>query len=155
MSHINATLLHNNTIAGGAVTHAGQMFFDQDLLDLVELVEPYSSNTQELTTNEKDGFFMQEAEGYDPMVEYVLLGEDVSEGLFGWVTMGIDSTYTRKVYVAGYWTDEGGVANANPGMGGPEGGFPSGFPGFPTSGSPSSSASGSRATSTWSSIRWT
>jgi hypothetical protein len=167
MSHINATLLPNNTIAGGAVTHVGQAFFDQDLLSLVERVEPYASNTQAIMTNEQDGIFMQEAEGYDPMVEYVLLGDDVSQGLFGWITFGIDSTYSRNVSAAASWTDKGGVANPNPGFGGPggpggpggfpsgfpgfpSGGFPSGFPGFPTGGFPRptrSSASGPRTTS--------
>ena len=115
------------------------MFFDQDLLQSVEKVEPYASNTQQITTNAEDFIFLQEATGYDPMVEYVLLGDDVSQGLFGWVTFGIDSTYSRNVSNAATWTDHGGVPNPNGfGSGGPPpGGFPSGFPGFPSGGFPS------------------
>lgn len=140
MSHLNATLNSNNTLSGGAITHVGQMFFDQDLISLVETTEPYASNTQELTTNAEDSIFEGEADGYDPVVEYVLLGDDVSEGIFAWIAFGMDSTSAYNISAAAYWTENGGVVNENAGggMGGgpPSGAFPSGGA-RPTGGSPS------------------
>ncbi|KAF2117780.1 extracellular dioxygenase-like protein [Lophiotrema nucula] len=133
MSHVNASVLGNNTIAGGAITHVGQMFFDQDLVTLVEATEPYTSNTQVLTTNAEDDIFAGEAEGYDPVVEYVLLGDDVSEGIFAWIAFGQDSTAAYNITAAATLTENGGVANPNSGAGGPGGAPPSGS-GAPPSG---------------------
>lgn len=72
-------------------------------------------------------------------MEYVFLGDDVSDGLFAWITVGIDGTEDSDVTPAAYYTEEGGVENENSGMG--MGGPP------PGSGSSSTaSASGSRST---------
>jgi hypothetical protein len=131
MSHLNATVNANNTLSGGSITHVGQMFFDQDLVTLVEATEPYASNTQELTTNEEDTIFSGESDGYDPVVEYVLLGDDVSEGIFAWIAFGMDSSSAYNISAAAYWTENGGVVNENAG-GGMGGGPPSG--GSPPSG---------------------
>lgn len=128
MSHLNATALPNNTLSGGAITHVGQMFFDQDLVTLVEATEPYASNTQELTINSVDTIFSQESEGYDPVAEYVLLGDDVSEGIFAWIAFGMDSTAAYNISAAAYWTESGGVVNENAGGGMGGGAPPSGFP---------------------------
>ncbi|KAF2018155.1 protocatechuate 3,4-dioxygenase beta subunit [Aaosphaeria arxii CBS 175.79] len=113
MSHLNATTLPNNTISGGSITHVGQTFFDQDLISLVEETDIYASNTQELTTNADDTIFSGEADGYDPVVEYVLLGEDVSCGVFGWIAFGMDSTAAYNISAAAYWTENGGVVNSD------------------------------------------
>ncbi|KAH7125289.1 extracellular dioxygenase [Dendryphion nanum] len=126
MSHLNATALPNNTLSGGAITHVGQMFFDQDLVTLVEAEEPYLSNTQELTTNAEDTIFSEESDGYDPVVEYVLLGDNISEGVFAWIAFGMDSTAAYNISAAAYWTENGGVVNENAGSGGGGGAPPSG-----------------------------
>jgi hypothetical protein len=102
------------------------MFFDQDLISLVETEEPYASNTQELTVNADDSILSEEAADVDPFVEYVLLGEDISEGLFGWLDFGMDSTSAYNITPAVYWTEDGGVANPNSGGGGGPGGAPPG-----------------------------
>lgn len=138
MSHLNATVLPNNTLAGGAITHVGQMFFDQNLVTLVEATEPYASNTQELTTNAEDSIFSGEADGYDPVVEYVLLGDDVSEGIFAWIAFGMDATSAYNITAAAYWTENGGVANEDAGSGMGGGAPPSGAPGSAPTGAPPS-----------------
>lgn len=137
MSHLNATLNSNNTLSGGSITHVGQMFFDQDLITVVEEVEPYVSNTQELTTNEEDSIMSEESEGYDPVVEYVLLGDDVSAGVFGWIAFGMDSTAAYNITPAAYLTSDGGVENENSGAG-MGGGPPSGA--IPTGAAPTSTS---------------
>lgn len=133
MTHtLNATVNSNNTLAGNSVSHVGQMFFDQDLIELVDAVEPYASNTQVITENSEDSILSEEASDVDPMVEYVLLGDDVSEGIFGWLAFGMDSGSSYDVTPAANLYAEGGVANANSGMGG--GGSPPG--GNSTDGAP-------------------
>lgn len=42
-----------------------------------------------------------EAEGSDDFVEYIFLGDDVSDGVFAWISIGIDPTMDREVEAAG------------------------------------------------------
>jgi hypothetical protein len=84
--------------------------------------------------NANDGILAEEADEIDPFMEYVFLGDDVSDGIFAWISVGIDGTKDKSVTPAAYYTEEGGVENEDGGFGGgpPPGGFPSGFPsGFP------------------------
>ncbi|KAK7225191.1 hypothetical protein V2G26_013194 [Clonostachys chloroleuca] len=124
MIHANATLLANGTLGHNlASSHVGQSFFDQDLIDKVEELAPYNTNTQQLLTNDQDGIFKQEvgngAEDVDPIAEYTYLGDDLSDGLFAWLAFGIDTTYQRTVSPAVYRYEDGFVEN--PGSGGPGG----------------------------------
>ncbi|KAF2108095.1 Intradiol ring-cleavage dioxygenase [Lophiotrema nucula] len=135
LAHLNATVLPNNTVAGGTVSHVGQLFFDQSLISAVELTAPYSANTQQLTTNAQDFIMAQEAENGDPIIEYTYVGSKVEEGLFGWIAFGVDASANHTVNAAASYGANGGKANPNPGFPGgpfPSGGFPSGFPGFPS-----------------------
>jgi protocatechuate 3,4-dioxygenase beta subunit len=156
--HTNWTLLDNNTISGGEQgTHVGQLFFDQDLITEVEAVAPYNTNTQQLTVNADDMIMSQESDSYDPVIEYVLLGDTVADGIFAWISVGVNASVTYDVSPAVIYGENGGVANPNqqlggPGGGGPggPGGFPSGFPGgsgTPPTGTPTSTP-GSSATNT-------
>ncbi|KAJ5822607.1 hypothetical protein N7447_004947 [Penicillium robsamsonii] len=127
-------VLANGTISGLYTTHSshvGQIFFDQDLIAAVEEVAPYSTNTQALTTNAEDSILGEELDTIDPFMEYVYLGDDVSDGIFAWISVGLDPTQDTTVTPAAYYTEEGGVENENsgrPGGGGSGGGPPSGFP---------------------------
>lgn len=84
-------------------SHVGQIFFDQELIELVESTSPYTSNEQALTLNADDGVLAAEAEGSGPFVEYFFLGEDVRDGVFAWVSVGIDPSMEREVEAAGTW----------------------------------------------------
>lgn len=120
-------------------SHVGQLFFDQDLISAVEETSPYSTNTQDLTTNSEDSILSEEADTIDPFMEYVYLGDDVSDGIFAWITVGIDPTEDSDVTPAAYYTEEGGIENEDSSMGGGGGGAPPGF-------SSTASASGSKST---------
>ncbi|KAJ5757324.1 uncharacterized protein N7511_006018 [Penicillium nucicola] len=128
-------ILVNGTITGLYKTHSsyvGQTFFDQDLITAVELTAPYNTNTQSLTTNAEDGILSEEAETIDPFMEYVYLGDDISDGIFAWISVAVNPTVDRDVTPAAYNTEEGGIANPDSGMGGPgdgPGGAPPGFSG--------------------------
>ncbi|KAI5778882.1 Intradiol ring-cleavage dioxygenase [Geopyxis carbonaria] len=135
LSHVGSTVQANGTISGGSASHVGQLFFDQSLIADVETNEPYASNTQQLTLNSADQILSQEAADMDPVMEYVLLGDDSSEGVLAWISIGIDSTSSYSVNSAATWTANGGVENANSGApGGGNGSAPPG--GSPPSGAP-------------------
>ncbi|KAJ6002995.1 hypothetical protein N7451_005542 [Penicillium sp. IBT 35674x] len=128
----NDTVLANDTLSGlytAHSSHVGQLFFDQDLITEVEAISPYSTNTQDITTNANDSILSEEADTIDPFMEYVLLGDDVSDGVFAWITVGIDSTESTDITPAAYYTEEGGVENdssSSGGGGGGSGGSPPG-----------------------------
>ncbi|KAJ5611954.1 hypothetical protein N7528_009059 [Penicillium herquei] len=123
---VNETsVLPNDTITGlytAHSSHVGQLFFDQDLISTVENTSPYSTNTQDLTTNADDSILSEEADTIDPFMEYVFLGDDVSDGIFAWITVGIDATEDSDITPAAYYTENGGVENEDSGMGGGGGG---------------------------------
>ncbi|KAF2171637.1 hypothetical protein M409DRAFT_17874 [Zasmidium cellare ATCC 36951] len=139
LSHnTNSTLIRTNgtILAANATTtsasHVGQIFFDQSLIAAVEANAPYNTNTQELTTNADDSILGEEAADMDPFVEYVYVNpEDITEGVLAWITLGIDPTADEGISSAATIYKDGGVANANSGMGGGPGGngtAPSGSP---------------------------
>jgi hypothetical protein len=143
LATLNATVLANNTLTGGEVSHVGQLFFDQDLITEVELNEPYASNTQTLTLNSEDQIFSGEAASQDPIFEYVLLGDSAADGVLAWISVGIDATESYSVSSAATYYADGGVMNdsgSSPGGGDMGGAAPSGSgaPGSAPSGSPPS-----------------
>lgn len=147
MVHVNATLFSNNTLGNDVVaSHVGQAFFDQSLISAVEETAPYSTNTQDLTTNSDDSILSEETatDGVDPFHEYTLLGETISDGLFAWLAFGINTTQTQSITPAAFYYESGGVANSNSGsgMGGGSGGgsAPSGSGSAPSGSAPSGSA---------------
>ncbi|WYZ33864.1 hypothetical protein EsH8_I_000140 [Colletotrichum jinshuiense] len=125
MVHYNATLYTNNTL-GNVITssHVGQTFFDQDLITAVEAFAPYNTNTQEVTLNSDDSILSEETatDGVDPVMEYTLLGDSITDGLFAWMAFGINSTQSNSVTPAAFHYAEGGVANSASGGGGGGGG---------------------------------
>ncbi|ETS87786.1 hypothetical protein PFICI_01614 [Pestalotiopsis fici W106-1] len=114
--HKNATLYPNSTLGAETITsHIGQVFFDQDLISLVENTYPYTTNEQDLTLNADDSIMATETatDGVDPIMEYVMLGDSIEDGIFAWVSFGINSTYSKVVDPVVYLTEDGGVDNPN------------------------------------------
>jgi hypothetical protein len=130
ISHIGATPKANNTIWNTKVSHVGQTFFDQALIDRVEKLRPYSTNKQAMTKNSADSILLQEAATADPFFNYVTLGDDLlKDGIFGWFSFGINTTFTRGVMaVADRYKEGGQVATNNPKLPGFSQMFPGGFP---------------------------
>lgn len=122
MVHTNATLLANSTLgATNYASHVGQTFFDQSLITDVELQAPYNTNTQVLTTNAEDSILSEEAatDDVDPLMEYTLLGDSVADGLFAWISFGINTTLSDSVTPAAYLYADGGVeSSSSPSTGG-------------------------------------
>jgi hypothetical protein len=111
-THLNITKHANDTISGGTTAHVGQLYLDQDLIDQVSATSPYTLNSMTRTPNAKDGLLaVSAANGSDPVVEYVLLGKDVSQGIFAWINFGVDSKSVVKMQAATICTSEGCKSN--------------------------------------------
>jgi hypothetical protein len=145
ISHLNATAAKNQTIWHTRVTHVGQVFFDQVLVDAVEKLNPYRTNTQPLMRNAADNILLQEAATADPFFNYVELGKDLlKDGVFAWFSFGVNTTFTRDILAVAMRYEEGGkMVTTNPKV------FTQLFPGgFPTAYMPGFGAPAPRPTGT-------
>ncbi|KAF5321797.1 hypothetical protein D9619_000055 [Psilocybe cf. subviscida] len=107
----NPTLHANHTITGGTISHVGQVFFDQTLIDEVKTLSPYSTNKQTLTQNKADRIMSEEAGSMDPIMDYVWLGSSPYDGILAWITIGIDSKKSYSPHPAVILTSNGGAFN--------------------------------------------
>lgn len=99
--HIHVQVYHdwvlhsNGTIASGDIVSAGQLYFDEALETQIMALSPYSSHTEIVrTTNAVDSIFSDSFEGgYNPVVSIVAAdGENVENGMIGYITIGVDTT---------------------------------------------------------------
>jgi len=131
ISHVEgAQAKENNTLWNLRVRHAGQVFFDQDLITAVEATAPYNTNRQSKTLNKNDAILIQEtANKADPFFEYVQLSSNIKDGVFGWFSLGVNMTYTRTIMAVAQKFKEGGkMVTTNPKVPGLDAIFPGGFP---------------------------
>lgn len=65
------------------------------------------------TANVEDFILRQELDGgIDPFVDWVLLGEDIRDGVFGWIRVALDKeAEAEDVAPAVFRAGEGGVEN--------------------------------------------
>ncbi|KAF9873801.1 hypothetical protein CkaCkLH20_08535 [Colletotrichum karsti] len=131
LSHTNATLMPNGTISvwNTPVSHIGQLFWPESLREKVEELAPYNTNTVEVTTNEEDMWSVLQAdESYDPFPQFVYLSDNLQDGLFAWIQIGINASadYQTDDYygVAAYLAEDGGHSTGYTVGGGGGGGAP-------------------------------
>ncbi|PWY75247.1 aromatic compound dioxygenase [Aspergillus sclerotioniger CBS 115572] len=155
LTHLNSTINRNNgtlEVGTGSVAHIGQLFWNEVLRTAVENTYPYTTNTQDVTSNADDMWsVLQASSNYDPFPEFLYLGDRIEDGLFAWIQIGINTTadYTDNSYysIAAYYDENGGHENSDSaamGGGGGSGGAPSGAMSSgaaPTGAMPSASAS--------------
>ncbi|KAF2708311.1 aromatic compound dioxygenase [Pleomassaria siparia CBS 279.74] len=112
VAHLDATVLANKTLSGGTVGHVAQMFWDQDLISAVEATYPYNTSEIDITPNSVDHVFVAETTDTDsdPVFEYVYMGSDISDGIFGWATFAINKSASYDAAYSFVWTDSGSVA---------------------------------------------
>jgi len=112
LSYVSATRHENNTISGGNIAQVGQLYFDQTLIDEVEKLPPYNGNKEPKLTNANDYLINTGAQnGFDPLMEYVLLGSRLEDGIFAWLNLGIDSKANHKVSPATKCSSSGCVVD--------------------------------------------
>ncbi|ETS77425.1 hypothetical protein PFICI_11299 [Pestalotiopsis fici W106-1] len=121
----NSTILPNNTYIAGTTRHIGQLFFNDEIVNVVEAVEPYTSNTQShlATANDTIAYSSASAD-YDPFVDYVLLGDSLSDGILMFITVGINGTadWSSTYRPAAHYGEDGGADTTFTYT--PPGGFP-------------------------------
>jgi hypothetical protein len=111
-THLNITRNADNTISGGKTVHVGQLYYDQELIDQISETHPYTENPMQRTLNSADFLLARGASnGADPIVEYVLLGKDVKQGIFAWINFGVDAKTSVPMRPATLCTSEGCKAN--------------------------------------------
>ncbi|KAH9181516.1 hypothetical protein AeNC1_016508 [Aphanomyces euteiches] len=65
-------------------------------------------------------------------MEYVFVGDSIEDGIFAWISIGINASVSETVNPAALWTANGGVASSSGGAGGPGGNNSTGAPGGPS-----------------------
>ncbi|PBK81409.1 aromatic compound dioxygenase [Armillaria gallica] len=85
-------------IAGGSAVHTGQFFFDNDTLQAVAANSIYSANAipwSDSVSNEDDQWYpYQSATGYNADLDITWVGDDITDGLIGTITVGLNMSYT-------------------------------------------------------------
>ncbi|TDZ74427.1 hypothetical protein CTRI78_v000810 [Colletotrichum trifolii] len=135
----------NNTLTSSHAAHIGQLFWDQDLVEAVEALHPYNTNAVAVTLNADDHVVADELGANadsDPFFQYAYLGDGVEDGLFGWITIGINRTASYETSYSFEYTESGGVAVENDAGGsGVSGGAPPSGSGSPSGSAPAAPVS--------------
>ncbi|KDR79165.1 hypothetical protein GALMADRAFT_243052 [Galerina marginata CBS 339.88] len=94
-------IAENNTFKAGRLAHTGQFFFDEDMNMNVDKMFPYVTNPikdiRGRTRNWQDSLNIFHdsygAEGkYNPIFKVHLVGGVISQGLIGYITMGVNAS---------------------------------------------------------------
>ncbi|KAB5588474.1 hypothetical protein CTheo_8088 [Ceratobasidium theobromae] len=107
MVHTNYNVATNGSIIShaGQVRHIGQIFFDEDLNDQVLAQSAYLNTTQTRTLNDEDSILAEEnSNGYNAFAAAQLLGDDVSDGVLAYITMGVDTSFEGSITTTNYVT---------------------------------------------------
>ncbi|KAF2748285.1 aromatic compound dioxygenase [Sporormia fimetaria CBS 119925] len=112
--HHGAQLLPNNTIRGGSISHVGQFYIDQNMLQQVEATAPYNTNKQAITTNARDMLFnMGRQGGDDPVLKVSLIGKTIADGLYATIDVGVNPNARQNPQPVNLWTANGGIPVPN------------------------------------------
>ncbi|KAJ3935297.1 MAG: Intradiol ring-cleavage dioxygenase, partial [Lentinula lateritia] len=94
MVHMNWERSENGTFVStsGNLLHVGQFFFEEKWNDQVYATSPYTENTNKRTYNDQDGQMndSEDADGNSAIVDITFAGEDLTKGLVGFITVGVD-----------------------------------------------------------------
>ncbi|SJL12571.1 uncharacterized protein ARMOST_15999 [Armillaria ostoyae] len=84
-------------ITGGSAVHTGQFFFDQDTLDAVAANSIYAANSiswSDSVSNDDDMWYpYQSATGYGAPMDITWVGDDITDGVIGSITVPLNVTY--------------------------------------------------------------
>ncbi|KAF8915663.1 Intradiol ring-cleavage dioxygenase [Mucidula mucida] len=92
------TALPNGTFDGGRLSHVGQFFFDDEVNSVVDKMHPYTTNPlKDRTRNWRDSLnIFEDSHGpegqYNPVFRLEFLGGVISQGIAGFITMGINGS---------------------------------------------------------------
>jgi hypothetical protein len=110
--HHGATKLPNNTIQGGTISHVGQFYIEQAIMQTIEATAPYNTNKQAWTKNDKDMLFSAgKAGGDNPILQINLLGSSIQDGIYAYIDVGVNPKAAQKPSPVNIWGPNGGVPN--------------------------------------------
>lgn len=110
LTHLNAKPNSDGTLIDSTAAHVGQMYFSQSIIDEVETRSPYNTNRQPLTRNKDDRALQEDlSAGGDPYMALMEMGVSVDDGMLGWISYGINTTYSREVKVVGTFHPDSGA----------------------------------------------
>ncbi|TFA99571.1 hypothetical protein CCMA1212_008459 [Trichoderma ghanense] len=92
---VQANITNGTSYSASDVQHIGQLFFDEDLIDSVYELSPYSSHLSTLnrTTNAEDSLYGTATfEGYSAIIGITRIGDELSDGLVGYITIGVNTS---------------------------------------------------------------
>ncbi|GAA5940757.1 hypothetical protein JCM10213_004304 [Rhodosporidiobolus nylandii] len=95
----------NGTIisTAGTVEHIGQLFFTESWNSLVFNTSSYLNTTQTRTYNDEDSILQQDLSAGDwPFIDAQLVGESVDEGIYGYITIGVDTNASTALTTTNY-----------------------------------------------------
>ncbi|EPE31970.1 Aromatic compound dioxygenase [Glarea lozoyensis ATCC 20868] len=110
--HHGATKLPNNTIQGGTISHVGQFYIEQAMMQTIEATAPYNTNKQAWTKLDKDMLFSAgKAGGDDPLLQIKMLGSSIEDGIYAYIDVGVNPKVAQKPSPVNIWGPNGGVPN--------------------------------------------
>ncbi|KAJ7102856.1 hypothetical protein C8R44DRAFT_887582 [Mycena epipterygia] len=90
------TASNGTFVANSSAVHTGQ-FFDDDTLNAVAVTVPYANNSiawADRVTNEDDQWYpYQDALSYDADMNITWVGSDITDGLLGSITVGLNMSF--------------------------------------------------------------
>ncbi|KAI0008830.1 Intradiol ring-cleavage dioxygenase [Xylariaceae sp. FL0662B] len=113
-THVHVTVqtdIRNGTsYSASSVQHLGQVFFEEDLINSIYALEPYSAHlaTLDRVTNSDDSLFSTaNADGYGAVVSVEQIGANLADGLVGYITIGINRTAEAALTTGGSVNPQG------------------------------------------------
>ncbi|KAI1073757.1 Intradiol ring-cleavage dioxygenase [Whalleya microplaca] len=107
-THVHITVqsdIRNGTSYNASkVQHLGQVFFEEDLINSVYALEPYAAHLKTLdrVTNANDTLFNTASTGgYGAVVSVEQIGANLTDGLIGYVTIGVNRTAEAALTTGG------------------------------------------------------
>ncbi|KAL0930565.1 extracellular dioxygenase [Colletotrichum truncatum] len=98
-THIHVTaqtdITNGTSYSASKVQHIGQLFFEEDLLNQVYALDPYSAHLSTLnrTTNAEDSLYSDaSSDGYSAVISVTQLTDNIQDGLVGYITLGVNSS---------------------------------------------------------------
>ncbi|RPB08731.1 aromatic compound dioxygenase [Morchella conica CCBAS932] len=115
-AHINGTAEANSTYTGGSTSHIGQIFFPEEILEVMDTQDVYNTNSVVRLTNAEDTWFPEgNTTEYNAVAAVEYLGDVVTDGLLAYITIGVDTTidYTEELLSGGGAGGAGGAPGGN------------------------------------------
>ncbi|KAK2784571.1 hypothetical protein FQN53_008398 [Emmonsiellopsis sp. PD_33] len=101
MVHSNISRLDNGSYTPGQISHVGQLFYEDRLRRDLAKLHPYNTIRLPFVSNTADVFARGHSDNnYDPLVKYVYLGKNLSDGILAWISVGIDPDADHTADVA-------------------------------------------------------